>query len=68
MKHNGESPHIVIIYIKAMFVNFNRSATVNWVSGVSTEGTFVKNANASWVYYGTDAIPNGWTVIQVDND
>lgn len=55
-------------YIKAMFVSFNHSATANWVSGVSPEGTFVKNAGASWVYYGADAIPTGWTVIQAEDD
>ena len=55
-------------YIKAMFVSFDISATIGWVSGVSPEGTFVKNASASWVYYGTYAIPTGWTVLQAEDD
>lgn len=35
----------------------------NWVNGVASSGTFVKNKNATWSNsYGVSAIPQGWTV------
>lgn len=50
-------------YIKAMFTTKPSSSyTNNWVSGVASTGTFVKNANATWYVYGTSGIPSGWTV------
>lgn len=55
-------------YIKAMFttdpnVNIGRNKPcLNWVSGVSSSGTFVKNANATWTLRGVNGIPSGWTV------
>ena len=36
--------------------------TSNWVSGVASTGTFVKNKNATWDVIGSDGIPSGWTV------
>lgn len=50
-------------YIKAMFtttpgVNY----TYNWVAGVASTGTFVKNSAASWTTTGNNGIPTGWTV------
>lgn len=38
------------------------SYTANWVYNVSTTGTFVKNAAATWDKTGTEGIPTGWTV------
>ena len=55
-------------YIKAMFttdpnVNIGRHKPCqSWVSGVSSSGTFVKNANATWTLRGINGIPSGWTV------
>lgn len=50
-------------YIKAMFTTFLSQAVINWVSGVSSSGTFVKNAAATWENtFGSSAIPSGWTV------
>ena len=52
-------------YIKAMFTNAPSSvsnATQNWVIGVSSVGTFVKNSAATWDIVGVDGIPEGWTV------
>ena len=51
-------------YIKAMFTttpntNYN---TYNWVSGVSSTGTFVKNSAATWNVTGNNGVPTGWTV------
>ncbi len=51
-------------YIKAMFTT-TPSATYmsNWVYGVSSTGTFVKNSAASWTNsFGVNAIPSNWTV------
>ncbi len=34
----------------------------NWLNRVSSTGTFVKNAAATWDITGTSGIPSGWTV------
>jgi hypothetical protein len=50
-------------YIKAMFTTTPSSSyTGNWVSGVASNGTFVKNSVASWTTTGVNGIPTGWTV------
>ena len=50
-------------YIKAMFTTTpSTSYTNNWVSGVASSGTFVKNSAAEWDVRGTSGIPTGWTV------
>lgn len=56
-------------YIKAMFTtdpgssNSSNQAryTYNWVSGVASSGTFVKNSRATWNRTGAHAVPSGWT-------
>ena len=61
-------------YIKAMFIACTwtqRSSsssskiaycTKDWVSGVASTGTFVKNSAAQWNVTGVNGIPTGWTV------
>ena len=50
-------------YIKAMFTTTpSASYTTNWVNGVASSGTFVKNSAATWTTTGTSGIPTGWTV------
>ena len=50
-------------YIKAMFKNTpNTSYTYNWVDGVASTGTFVKNATATWNITGVNGIPSGWVI------
>lgn len=50
-------------YIKAMFTTTpSTSYTSNWVQGVASSGTYVKNSSASYTTRGTSAIPNNWTV------
>jgi hypothetical protein len=50
-------------YIKAMFITTpSNTYTYNWVSGVSSSGTFVKNSAAQWDVTGVDGVPTGWTV------
>ena len=55
-------------YIKAMFTTSPSSSyTGNWVSGVASSGTFVKNSAASWNVTGVNGIPRGWTVQKADS-
>lgn len=50
-------------YIKAMFITTpSDSYTSNWVNGVASSGTFVKNVDATWSVSGANGIPEGWTV------
>jgi CTP:phosphocholine cytidylyltransferase-like protein len=50
-------------YIKALFTTTPSSTyTNNWVTGVSSTGTFIKNTNATWNVTGISGIPTGWTV------
>ena len=50
-------------YIKALFTTTpSTSYTQNWVSGVASSGTFVKNSSASWTTTGVNGIPSGWTI------
>lgn len=52
-----------INYIKAMFTTYpSGTYTTNWVNGVASTGTFVKNSAATWDVTGTYGIPSGWTV------
>ena len=53
--------------IKMMATNINQPNCLNnWVSGVSSTGTFVKNAAATWNVTGVNGIPEGWTVQTAD--
>ena len=50
-------------YIKAMFKNTpGTNYTYNWVDGVASTGTFVKNATATWNVTGVNGIPSGWAI------
>ena len=50
-------------YIKAMFTTApSTSYTRDWVRGVKSTGTFVKNSAATWDVSGVNGIPTGWTV------
>ena len=50
-------------YIKAMFTTTPSSTyTSNWVNGVASSGTFVKNSAAQWDVSGVHGVPTGWTV------
>lgn len=52
-----------INHIKCLATDISASnCTKNWVNGVSSTGTFVKNANMSSWTTGTAGIPAGWTV------
>lgn len=50
-------------YIKMLATDISASGCLNnWVSNVSSIGTFVKNPNMTSLPTGTDGIPSGWTV------
>ena len=51
-------------YIKCLATNTSeRNCTKDWVSGVASTGTFVKNPNMNGWATGTSGIPTGWTII-----
>lgn len=50
--------------INAMFTTApGESYTPGWVENVAPNGTFVKNASATWTETGINGIPAGWTVV-----
>jgi len=50
-------------YIKCLATDISASAaTANWVTGVASSGTFIKNASTEWVL-GISGIPTRWDVI-----
>ena len=52
--------------IKCLATNISaRGCTQNWVNGVSSSGTFYKDASMSSWRNGTSGIPTGWTVVDV---
>ena len=51
-------------YIKCLATNISASNCLyNWVYGVASTGTFVKNSAATWNVTGINGIPDGWTVV-----
>lgn len=55
-------------YVKAMFTTTPSSSyTGDWLEGVASNGTFVKNSSASWNVSGTSGVPSGWTVQTASN-
>ena len=56
-------------YVKALFNTIPSSTyTSDWLSGVSSTGTFVKNSKADWQVTGANGIPTGWTVQTVEGE
>ena len=50
-------------YIKMLATDISASDCLsNWVSGVASTGTFVKNSAATWTKTGTSGVPSGWTI------
>ena len=50
-------------YVKALFTGEPSESTRDWLSGVSSTGTFVKSKEAKWDVRGENGIPEGWTVV-----
>lgn len=56
-------------YVKAAFTTTpGNSYTRNWLNGVASTGTFVKNPAATWDVTGANGVPNGWTIEQPQNE
>ena len=52
-----------LYYVKALFTDEpHEETTGSWLSGVATNGTFVKSKYATWDVRGGSGIPVGWTV------
>ena len=50
-------------YIKMLATDISAEGCMtNWVSGVASTGTFVKNFDATWDEVGVNGVPEGWTV------
>ena len=53
-------------YIKMMATDVSATNCLkNWVSGVSSTGTFEKSASMTRLRRGADGIPSGWTVVDI---
>ena len=50
-------------YIKMLATDVPINCTTDWVKGVASTGTFVKNAAATWDITGASGVPSGWTVV-----
>ena len=51
-------------YIKMMATDISAYYCLGeWVSGVASKGTFIKNPDATWDVTGESGIPKGWTVV-----
>ena len=51
-------------YIKCLATDISaNNCTSNWVNGVASSGTFVKDASMTGWTSGVNGIPNGWTVV-----
>lgn len=56
-------------YIKMLATDISASSCLcDWVSGVASTGTFVKNNDATWDVVGNSGVPEGWTVITDDQE
>lgn len=54
-------------YVSAAFIDIqDGNCTKGWLQGVSPQGTFVKNKNATWNLTGESGVPEGWTVLYSD--
>jgi len=50
-------------YIKCLATTYAANALLYWTDDVSSSGTFVKNASATFWLSGPNGIPSGWTVV-----
>lgn len=52
-------------YVKALFKTVpGDDCTKDWLEGVSSAGTFVKNRDATWDVTGASGVPDGWTIVK----
>lgn len=50
-------------YIKMLGIGITSNHIDQWVGGVASSGTFVKNKDATWNIVGVNGVPEGWEVI-----
>lgn len=56
-------------YIKMLATDISAHGCLNnWVYGVASTGTFVKNKNATWNVTGVNGVPSGWEVKLYDTE
>ena len=55
-----------INWIKMLAIDIANNSLFDWVSGVASNGTFVKNIAATWDITGNNGVPNGWTIEYAD--
>ena len=65
MFYNCSSLNNIVCYAKS---NIGGKCSYEWVKGVSATGTFTKVDGANWNYGGYNGIPDGWTVINIQNN
>lgn len=51
--------HIKMLATKISATN----CLLDWVRGVASSGTFIKNKNATWNVTGKDGVPSNWTIL-----
>lgn len=52
-------------YVRARFKTTpGDNYTKDWLEGVSSAGTFVKNRDATWDVTGASGVPDGWTIVK----
>lgn len=52
-------------YVRARFKTMpGDNYTKDWLKGVSSAGTFVKNRDATWDVTGASGVPDGWTIVK----
>lgn len=57
-----------LIYITCLATNISATnCTNNWVNGVDSHGTFVKNASMQSWATGRSGIPSGWTIVDYNS-
>ena len=49
-------------YIKMLGTIVSNNSLYNWVNGVASSGTFVRNTSMTSLSTGVNGIPSGWTV------
>ena len=55
-------------YVKMLAIDISASDCLyDWLSGVSSSGTFVKHSLATWDISGSSGIPSGWDVQYTDD-
>ena len=56
-------------YVKCLAVNrvYTDDTVENWLAGVASSGTFVKNPNKQTWPRSSSGVPEGWTVVDATN-